>query len=58
MLTLANLFSWIGVGCCDPSNLLRVVLLSGFIFTVTILFGLICFTDIPEKISDYFKKGN
>lgn len=55
LLTIANIVSWIWVACCDSSDLLRVVILSAFIFVVTIVWGIIAYTDILEKISEYFK---
>ena len=56
LLTIANIVSWISVVCCDSSDLLRIVILSAFIFVVTIVWGIIAYTDIPEKISEYFKE--
>lgn len=56
LLTIANIVSWISVTCCDSSDLLRIVILSAFIFVVTIVWGIIAYTEIPEKISEYFKE--
>lgn len=56
LLCLANLISWCGIGLCDSTNLLRIVILSAFIFVVTIVWGIIAYTEIPEKISEYFKE--
>ena len=55
LLTIANIVSWISVACCDSSDLLRIVILSAFIFVVTNVWGIIAYTYIPEKISEYFK---
>lgn len=57
ILGMANLISWICVGLCDSSNLLRIVILSTFIFVVAIVWGIIAYTEIPEKISEYFKEN-
>ena len=54
LLTIANMVSWICVACCESYNLLRVVILSAFIFVVTVVWGIIAYTEIPEKISEYF----
>lgn len=55
-LVLSTLMSWLGIGLCDSTNLLRIVILSTFIFVVTIVWGIIAYTEIPEKISEYFKE--
>ena len=56
VLIISNLIAWCSIGCCESEILLRIVILSTFIFVVTIVWGIIAYTEIPEKISEYFKE--